>query len=435
MPRANGSRPSGQPRPVVGHVDHDPAVALPHLDRDGRAVPQPVLDEVRERLTESRRIRGDTRAALDGHHDALRREPAGERAHVDGLRPEREQLRIRDEPLDVAAGGDGERDQPPTFRGRRRRSGCGERLERGHGAPQLVGDDAEPVAVGHARLLDPRDGPPGRRRERGVGVVDERQRRPLVAGTARVAERDERVAAQPAWVVARHEEPVELLDELVAVALEPVDERDRGLRVARERLPGTTLLDTPVPGADVLADVAPVDAILERVHHVAGELAGRLRPVREAPGRVEHAGLVERARRARLDAQRAAAAARVEGGRRLQLDVGHERAEHDPGSVRARDQHRVLADEPDARALRAGAVDVVVLVDEDAVRAAELPTERVEALPQERVVVAPGVPRQPALSRAPAPARARSSRARPRSPCARPRAGSRGGRRPRASPS
>ena len=87
------------------------------------------------------------------------------------------------------------------------------------------------------------------------------------------------------------------------------------------------------------------------------------------------------------------------GGRRLQLDVGHERAEHDPGAVRTRDQHRVLADEPDARALRAGAVDVVVLVDEDAVRAAEPPTECVEALPQERVVVAPGVPRQPPLPR------------------------------------
>ena len=87
------------------------------------------------------------------------------------------------------------------------------------------------------------------------------------------------------------------------------------------------------------------------------------------------------------------------GARRLDLDVGDERPEHDPGAVRARDQHRVLAVEADARAHRALAVDVVVRVDEHAIAAAEPPAERVEPLAQERVVVAPRVARQPPLPR------------------------------------
>ena len=61
----------------------------------------------------------------------------------------------------------------------------------------------------------------------------------------------------------------------------------------------------------------------------------------------------------------------VERRRRLELDVGDERAEHDPGAVPARDQQRVLAVEADAAARRGLAVDVLVRVDEDAVRAAE----------------------------------------------------------------
>src|SRR5439155_25941830 len=43
---------------------------------------------------------------------------------------------------------------------------------------------------------------------------------------ADVAERDEGVAPQPAWLVARHEQPVVALDELAAVLLEPPDEID-----------------------------------------------------------------------------------------------------------------------------------------------------------------------------------------------------------------
>ena len=87
------------------------------------------------------------------------------------------------------------------------------------------------------------------------------------------------------------------------------------------------------------------------------------------------------------------------GGARLDLDVGDERAEHDPGAVAARDQHRVLPVEADPRADGALAVDVLVRVDEHAVGAAEAPAERVEALAQLRVGVVPGVARQAALAR------------------------------------
>ena len=94
---------------------------------------------------------------------------------------------------------------------------------------------------------------------------------------------------------------------------------------------------------------------------------------------------------------RATTAVELERRGRLDLDVGDERPEDDPGAVFARDQHRVLAVEADARAHRALAVDVLVLVDEHAVAAAELAAERIEALAQEGVVVAPRVAWQPPL--------------------------------------
>ncbi len=64
-----------------------------------------------------------------------------------------------------------------------------------------------------------------------------------------------------------------------------------------------------------------------------------------------------------------------------------------------RDQQRVLAVEADAGARGGLAVDVLVLVDEDAVVAAETPPERVELLAQLRVGVEPRVARQPPLPR------------------------------------
>ena len=68
------------------------------------------------------------------------------------------------------------------------------------------------------------------------------------------------------------------------------------------------------------------------------------------------------------------------GGVASSSAVGDERAEHHPGAVAARDQHRVLAVEADPGARGRLAVDVLVCVHEHAVLAAEPAAERVQAL-------------------------------------------------------
>ena len=245
---------------------------------------------------------------------------------------------------------------------------------------------------------------------------------------AGVAERDDRVALEPAWVVARDVEPAQEGVVEAAFGVEPADEVD--VRGVVGRPIGAPPLHPAVPRADVLADVAAVDLRAERRAVRLRDRLGHLRPVREAPCGVEHAGLVERAGRARVDAARARAAAFGNGRRRLELGGGDERAEHDPGAVAARDQHRVLAVEPDAGASGGFAVDVLVRVDEDAVGRAELAAERVELLAQLGVAVVPGVARQPAVARQDARAPAGSSRARRRRRSRRRRGASRDGTRP-----
>src|SRR2546423_4357206 len=129
------------------------------------------------------------------------------------------------------------------------------------------------------------------------------ERRPVL-GPARVAESDERVPSQVAPVVPRHVEPLVALAKLLAPALEPVDERDCGLGLGRERLVRAAPFDPAVPGADVLADVTAVDAVAERAPVLVGDGLARLRPVREAAGGVERARLVESVGGTRLDAER-----------------------------------------------------------------------------------------------------------------------------------
>ncbi len=212
---------------------------------------------------------------------------------------------------------------------------------------------------------------------------------------AAVAECDERVSAQEPRIVPRDVEPVVVAHE--RLRLEPVDEVDVP-RVAR-RLAGAALLDAAVPRADVLADVAAVDLGAERGAVVLGDRGRRLRPVGEALRRVEGAGLVERARRARVDADPALAAVRLEGRRALQLLVADERPEHDPRAVRAGDQHRVLPVEPDAAARGRFTVDVLVRVDEHAIAPADRAAERVEPLAQLCVGVRPRVAREASVPR------------------------------------
>src|SRR6266536_275244 len=234
-----------------------------------------------------------------------------------------------------------------------------------------------------------------RPRPRGMFVFEAVEQLELL-GSPGVPERDDRVALQVAAVVARHVQPVVTSRQLVRVGGQPVRERDDGL--SARLLAGAPLLDAAIPRADVLADVAAVDAVLERRAHLLRDRLRRLRPVGETKRRVERAGLVERAGRARVDAEPAGAAVELERRRRLDLDVGDERSEHDPRAEAFRDQERVLAVEADARACGALTVDVLVRVDEDAVLASERGAEPVELLAQLRVVVGPRVARQPSLS-------------------------------------
>src|SRR5438128_1226259 len=147
------------------------------------------------------------------------------------------------------------------------------------------------------------------------------------------------------------------------------------LGACRQRRVGAALLDAAVPRTHVLADVAAVDLRAELVAVVRRNRRGGLRPVRQALRRVEDAGLVQRTGRTGFDAERARAAVGAERLRRLDLGGGDERSQHDPRTVSARDQQRVLAVETDTRARRRLAVDVLVRVDEDAVVAAELTPE------------------------------------------------------------
>src|SRR6266404_941964 len=198
-------------------------------------------------------------------------------------------------------------------------------------------------------------------------------RRSLIADVLR---RDQGVSLEEATVIPRNVQTRVARAEIVVVHPQPVDERY--VRLAVDRNVAAPLLDTAVPRTDVLADVAAIHLRAELCTVCVGHRLCGLRPIRETLRRVERARLVERARRAGVDAEAARPAVEVERRRRLDLHVGDERAEHDPRTVRARDHQRVLAIEADTAARRRLAVDVLIRVDEDAVLAAEFATERVE---------------------------------------------------------
>src|SRR4051794_9296692 len=128
---------------------------------------------------------------------------------------------------------------------------------------------------------------------------------------------DRRVALEPAPVVVRDVETREALAKVVRLGGEPVDERDVRLRAIRKRPIGPPLLDSAVPRADVLADVAAVHLHTEMLVVLLGDRVRRLRPVGEAACRVERAGLLERVCRACVDAEPAAPAVELQRRRRL----------------------------------------------------------------------------------------------------------------------
>src|SRR5438270_10302879 len=120
-------------------------------------------------------------------------------------------------------------------------------------------------SLGLKALLEPLERPRGvvaHHLVAAVGVVGEH--RPVL-GSARVAERDERVPAHVARIVPGDVETVVAAPELVAVRLEPLHERHVRLGPGGKRLVLPPALDASVPGADVLADVAAVDLAFERL--------------------------------------------------------------------------------------------------------------------------------------------------------------------------
>lgn len=135
-------------RSVVHDVDDDPAVALAQRDLDARAVPQPVGDQVREHLPQACRITVHEGCADDRDPDAVARERRRECTEVDALPAKRDELAVAQDPLDVARSRKGEEEQSPPLGRRDRRRRRGERGERRNGAPQLVRDDLQALAVG-----------------------------------------------------------------------------------------------------------------------------------------------------------------------------------------------------------------------------------------------------------------------------------------------
>ena len=144
------------PRPVVGDLHDDAgAVALDDVDRDVRAVAQAVGDEVRDRLTKTCRVHGRRRSAVDANADRVVREARRERADVDPFEPQREELRVGEDPLDVPRGRDGKLHESSTaVRIADRRCRLDERRQRRYGAAQLVHDDREMLGVAHATSAD-----------------------------------------------------------------------------------------------------------------------------------------------------------------------------------------------------------------------------------------------------------------------------------------
>ena len=148
-----------------------------------------------------------------------------------------------------------------------------------------------------------------------------------------------------------------------------------------------------VERADVLASVAAEEPVADRRAERLGRGAALLdRQVADAPAPIELARSDERLRRARVEAERAAAAAL--GLRRVGLERGarQHRREHEVRAEPGHDQAAVLPDEADARALCPGALDDRHRV---AGRAGLVPLaaqplrERTRAAPGRVVVVAP----------------------------------------------
>src|SRR4029079_15001198 len=169
----------------------------------------------------------------------------------------------------------------------------------------------------------------------------------------------------------RNVQTVELLDELGRIAIEPLGERHHWGRIDRNCFATSSLLDASVPRADVLADVASIDHVTHLRAECLRNRRWRLAPVGETLRGVEGPRLVERTRRACVDAESALSAVERKHRSWLDLDLRYRDPEDDPRAMALRDRHGVLAVARDAGSNRGCSVHVIVVVDEHAIPAAQ----------------------------------------------------------------
>src|SRR5262245_27603085 len=96
-----------------------------------------------------------------------------------------------------------------------------------------------------------------------------------------------------------------------------------------------------VPRTDVLADVTAIEQSADRLAQVRRNGLLELdRQIRDAPSRVEHAGLQQRIRRTRVETSRARAAVLgLERRIRLEIDVEEQHAQEEERPDAAVDEH------------------------------------------------------------------------------------------------
>ena len=173
----------------------------------------------------------------------------------------------------------------------------------------------------HARVLDPRRAPIARARasiSSSPAAIRARQRQVLRARRRCRARRARSGAGSAGRCAGRR--GGRSVDELVAVGREPVDEVDVAARPALGR-PRAASRRRGSTGRRPGRCRSRRPASPSAARYALRDRRRRLRPVGEAARRVQRARLVERAGRARVDAEPALAAVGVERRRRVELGV------------------------------------------------------------------------------------------------------------------
>ncbi len=189
-----------------------------------------------------------------------------------------------------------------------------------------------------------------------------------VAAVAAVAEGDRRIPGKPTALCARYRgAEVGRAEPLVGHSKQPVQRRERVVERRRRHLGVVGDLRRLRVGAHVLADVTAVDPVAHLRSQLAGNPATLFdRQERDAGRRVNRVGVDDRAGRALVQADAAAAAIPVERGVGQQRDVEHQLAEQHPRAVTGNDDARMLPIPAESGAGGDGALHHPRGVDEEA---------------------------------------------------------------------